>query len=629
MPTLAPTFAPTNLAVPTTPSFQAPAPAPAPVTVNVGGTSSSQSTAQPQVTAPVKSPQQQQIDANFSNRMSQNLSGTQPFTANTLSSGVTPKAVMTTQEKLLQDFLANQKTLQDQIATNMQPGSEEAGLRQRLNQQRTQSALNQEQALNSGETSSFAGGEAQRVGRTDAIKTAGLEAQVQTMQDGRANALSSLQVLINSNDKSISTQLEIQKLQNTVSSIDKNAEATFFNLQQSNPSVAYDYDNTITPLENLNKLREGITQSSAPSRSAPFQATLDIAASAESGIGSSKRIQSQLENLANTGDYKSLMVNLKNQAKKMMTAEGKSEVVNAAKSISAIDRMTTAVKTYQDMGGEMGFLKGKQDDITTYFGKLSVDSRFKEIGTELTLAFQQYRKDMTGAAFGVSENREYSSVLPSKDKEIELNFAVMRGLRSYMNGKVEDSYKDVLGDGYLNVRSLVEQGGQPQQTRASNFSPETIKQYDDEAMTKWGYTPEEIQTFKDRNGISFNQVGNTTASVSIPKTSRLASVNNNPGNLRFAGQVGAVKGEGGFAKFTSPGHGYTALKNQINLDASRGLSLESFIGKYAPPSENNTNQYITQAVKNLGVSKNTPIKQIPAEALAKFIALKESSTKIS
>ena len=262
MPTLAPTFAPTNLAVPTTPSFQAPAPAPAPVTVNVGGTSSSQSTAQPQVTAPVKSPQQQQIDANFSNRMSQNLSGTQPFTANTLSSGVTPKAVMTTQEKLLQDFLANQKTLQDQIATNMQPGSEEAGLRQRLNQQRTQSALNQEQALNSGETSSFAGGEAQRVGRTDAIKTAGLEAQVQTMQDGRANALSSLQVLINSNDKSISTQLEIQKLQNTVSSIDKNAEATFFNLQQSNPSVAYDYDSTKTPLENLSTFRSMLPKSS-------------------------------------------------------------------------------------------------------------------------------------------------------------------------------------------------------------------------------------------------------------------------------------------------------------------------------------------------------------------------------
>jgi hypothetical protein len=117
--------------------------------------------------------------------------------------------------------------------------------------------------------------------------------------------------------------------------------------------------------------------------------------------------------------------------------------------------------------------------------------------------------------------------------------------------------------------------------------------------------------------------------VVIPKSSRLAFVNNNPGNLRYAGQAGASQGEGGFARFESPEAGYEALKNQISLDASRGLTLEKFINKYAPPSENDTNLYIQQAVATLGVDKSTKLSDINLDAIAQFMANKESGTKIS
>jgi len=127
--------------------------------------------------------------------------------------------------------------------------------------------------------------------------------------------------------------------------------------------------------------------------------------------------------------------------------------------------------------------------------------------------------------------------------------------------------------------------------------------------------------------ISFNKVGNT--SVSIPATSRLASVNNNPGNLRFASQPGATKGEGGFAKFETPEAGVKALENQIKLDASRGLTLSAFINKYAPPSENNTTQYISQIVAMLGVKPDTPVKDIDLASITKAIAKKESGSTIS
>lgn len=157
-------------------------------------------------------------------------------------------------------------------------------------------------------------------------------------------------------------------------------------------------------------------------------------------------------------------------------------------------------------------------------------------------------------------------------------------------------------------------------------------QADEEAASE-GYSPEEIRAFKEKHGLtgkqSFNKVGNTTASIQIPQESRLAFVNNNPGNLKFVGQAGAKYGEKGFAKFATPEAGYKALVKQVELDQSRGLTLEKFIHKYAPPTENNTSQYIAQAVAALGINPQTPITAADSQALAKFIAKKESSTKIS
>lgn len=133
-----------------------------------------------------------------------------------------------------------------------------------------------------------------------------------------------------------------------------------------------------------------------------------------------------------------------------------------------------------------------------------------------------------------------------------------------------------------------------------------------------GFSPEEIQ-----------QVTGQTTSVSIPKTSRLAYVNNNPGNLRFAGQAGATRGEGGFARFSSPQAGYEALERQVALDASRGLTLQQFISKYAPPSENDTQLYVRQVASSLGASPSSKLSQLDLSKLARAVAKKESSTTVA
>ncbi len=126
----------------------------------------------------------------------------------------------------------------------------------------------------------------------------------------------------------------------------------------------------------------------------------------------------------------------------------------------------------------------------------------------------------------------------------------------------------------------------------------------------------------------------TQVQVTIPQATQasgqpqFASRNNNPGNLRFAGQQGATQGDGGFARFNSPEEGYTALLSQIQRDQDRGLPLGAFIAKYAPPYENDTAAYVNQIARSMGVSPGTPLSHLPVHALAKFMVQKESGSQV-
>jgi hypothetical protein len=98
----------------------------------------------------------------------------------------------------------------------------------------------------------------------------------------------------------------------------------------------------------------------------------------------------------------------------------------------------------------------------------------------------------------------------------------------------------------------------------------------------------------------------------------LAARNLNPGNLRSGpGQTGT---SGGFAVFPSADAGWAALDNQINLNASKGLTLnEFFAGKpgvyagYAPSSDsNNPAGYAAFVASQTGADPNVPLSSLLA-----------------
>lgn len=91
--------------------------------------------------------------------------------------------------------------------------------------------------------------------------------------------------------------------------------------------------------------------------------------------------------------------------------------------------------------------------------------------------------------------------------------------------------------------------------------------------------------------------------------------NNNPGNLRYAGQPGAIGQDSrGFAIFDSWESGMAALQRQIALDASRnpGWSISDFVNSYAPPSDSNPNNqnYANAIATALGVSTDTTLGEL-------------------
>ena len=93
-----------------------------------------------------------------------------------------------------------------------------------------------------------------------------------------------------------------------------------------------------------------------------------------------------------------------------------------------------------------------------------------------------------------------------------------------------------------------------------------------------------------------------------PGTS-VAERHNNPGNLVFAGQRGATKGETvaghTFAKFQSAEEGVAALYRQLQLYQKRGIdTLTEIMGVYAPEGANNTGAYINALSKTTGLDPN-------------------------
>lgn len=296
---------------------------------------------------------------------------------------------------------------------------------------------------------------------------------------------------------------------------------------------------------------------------------------------------------------------------------------DALSSLASAIQLTQRLKELDDkrIGGVISGLANTVG-ISGAIG-LNGEQNYDDLRTQITDLLARAR---SGAAINDTELRTYEAMLPGTYSEpFGLGTDSQQRINNFQNALTNDLTQKASAKGWsIYGFSKVKINGQDY----------TVGDIIDNGNQKGRVNPDGTITIIDSGKQSFNSVGGDTnqaskpvANIQIPKDT-LAAANNNPGNLRFAGQPGATQGKGGFAMFHSAEEGFNALVNQIKLDASRGLTLAKFIAKYAPPSENDTNTYVKQIAQATSTDPNTKISQIDINKLAKAIAFKESGTQL-
>jgi hypothetical protein len=106
--------------------------------------------------------------------------------------------------------------------------------------------------------------------------------------------------------------------------------------------------------------------------------------------------------------------------------------------------------------------------------------------------------------------------------------------------------------------------------------------------------------------------------------------NNNPLNLKYAGQAGATEDSDGFAVFGNLQAGVSADYAQLLLDQIRGAqTLSQLVTAWAPPGENNTAAYIAAVSKMTGIAPNQSFHiRSPAHLTQGSVSLRRSHVMV-
>ncbi len=165
-----------------------------------------------------------------------------------------------------------------------------------------------------------------------------------------------------------------------------------------------------------------------------FAGTIDLVSNMESSVAGKKLVNQQLKSLIANKDYGTAYAQIANTIENGLTGESKQKYVNARTDLAVMEGMKKAIQKYAADGGDMGLLKGTEEEIKR---KLGIDSgKASSLATQLWREFQVYRNNMTGAAFGAGESRDYAAVNPSLGKSLDLNLSVIQGAQDQLKNRV-------------------------------------------------------------------------------------------------------------------------------------------------------------------------------------------------
>src|SRR3990167_1449965 len=153
-------------------------------------------------------------------------------------------------------------------------------------------------------------------------------------------------------------------------------------------------------------------------------------------LGSEKAKQSRkdIASAIANGDYTTAYATVANNVEQALTGEVKTRFASQRNDYATMSGLRIAIQEYADAGGDMGLLKGKEEEIKR---KLGVDSgNASALAVQLWREFQTYRVNMTGAAFSAAESVDYASVNPTLGKSLNLNLSVIDGAMNQLENRI-------------------------------------------------------------------------------------------------------------------------------------------------------------------------------------------------
>ena len=88
----------------------------------------------------------------------------------------------------------------------------------------------------------------------------------------------------------------------------------------------------------------------------------------------------------------------------------------------------------------------------------------------------------------------------------------------------------------------------------------------------------------------------------------LPNRNNNPGDLRHSPHsFHTADAPDAIGKIDTGVDGWADLERQLQLYAQRNMTLRDLVYEYAPPSENNTADYLAYVCKGMGMPPDTTV----------------------
>ena len=202
-----------------------------------------------------------------------------------------------------------------------------------------------------------------------------------------------------------------------------------------------------------------------------FAATILNAAALSGSVSGTANAQESLSRFIKNGDYESAYQRMINLVSSGLGGKSKTDFDNRSKDILVLNKLRDRIEQFdQENPGQMGLLNGTEEEIKRKL--LGIGSGpASELATYLQRNFFGFRSDLSGAAFGAGESRDYASVNPTLSKELDLNLSVIDGALNQLNDSVDSTMESKIR-GSVEIKRIIDSqkaGGSTTQTEEQFF----------------------------------------------------------------------------------------------------------------------------------------------------------------